>query len=146
MSDFVQEPSVGLAIVCAGLMLMVGMLTGTWKFVEMLRSDTATAPRYVNIAHRAALLYACAFGVLALLAGLSVFSQPVELAAVGINALFFFIATGTYVRHGFLQTPKTQYLQKNFTTGAGTWILAVAETGATGVLTVGAILGLMQAW
>lgn len=137
------EPSVALAIVLSGAMLLVGMATGTWKYVEMMRSPERRAPRYVNIAHRAALLYACAIGVLALLAMLSPLPQWLEITAISIDSLFFFIATGTYIQLGVQRVERTQYHEKNFTTGAGTWILAVAEIGTTLILFVGACMGLI---
>lgn len=136
------ELSVALAIVLAGAMLLVGMATGTWKYIEMMRSPERRAPRYVNIAHRAALLYACAMGVLALLAWLSPLPQWLEIAAISIDSLFFFIATGTYIQLGIRRVERTQYHTRNFTTGAGTWILAFAEIGTTLILFVGACMGL----
>ena len=137
------ELSVALAIVGAGVMLLVGMLTGTWKYVEMRRSPDARAPMYVDIAHRAALLYASAMAVCALLAWLSPWSAAVESAAVLGNFVFFFIATATYVRLGAQRVRETQYKQRNFTTGFGTWALIVVEIGSTVVLLSGAICGLL---
>lgn len=139
-----MELSVAIAIVLAGAMLLVGMATGTWKYIEMMRSPERRAPRYVNIAHRAALLYACAIGVLALLAWLSPLPQWLEIAAITIDSLFFFIATGTYIKLGVTRLERTQYHDRNFTTGAGTWILAAAELGTTFVLFAGACMGLFQ--
>lgn len=138
------ELSVAIAIVLAGAMLLVGMATGTWKYIDMMRSPERRASRYINIAHRASLLYACAIGVLALMAMLSPLPQSVEVAAIAIDSLFFFIATGTYIQLGVKRVERTQYHERNFTTGAGTWILAVAEIGSTLVLFVGACMGLMQ--
>jgi len=138
------ELSVALAIVLAGAMLLVGMATGTWKYIDMMRSPERRASRYINIAHRASLLYACSIGVLALLAALSPLSQAIEVTAVAIDSLFFFIATGTYIQLGIKRVERTQYHAKNFTTGAGTWILAAAEIGSTLVLFVGACMGLIE--
>lgn len=141
MPTHLFELSVATAIVGAGVMLLLGMLTGTWKYAEMRRSPIARAPMYVDIAHRAALLYAAAMAVCALLAALSPLSQRVEMAAVVGNFVFFLIATLTYVSLGFRRVEETQYKQRNFTTGLGTWLLIVVEIGATSVLLVGAVLG-----
>lgn len=132
------------AVVTAGIMLLIGMMTGTWKFVEMRRSPDAKAPMYVDIAHRASLLYAAALGVCALLTHLSPLPPIVELAAVGTNFLFFIIAVAAYIQHGLLRTPHTQYRQRTFTTGIGTWLLAVAELAATSVLLYGAFRGFSE--
>lgn len=137
------ELSVALAIVGGGVMLLLGMLTGTWKYVEMRRSPEARAPLYVDIAHRAALLYASAMAVCALLAWLSPWSQGVESAAVIGNFVFFFIATATYIRLGMQRVRETQYKHRNFTTGFGTWVLIVVEIGSTLVLLSGAVCGLL---
>lgn len=144
MTPLIDEPSVAIAIVLAGGMLLVGMATGTWKYIEMRRSAESRAPMYVDIAHRAALLYAFAIGVLALLAALSPLPQWLEISAIVVDSLFFFIATGTYIQLGIRRRARTQYQDRTFTTGAGTWILAVAEIGSTAVLVVGACMGLLQ--
>lgn len=144
MSPLINELSVALAIVLAGIMLLVGMATGTWKYIEMRRAPNARAPMYVDIAHRAALMYSFAIAVLALLAALSPLPQSVEIAAIIVDSLFFFIATGTYVLLGIRRTAKTQYHERTFTTGMGTWVLAIAEVGSTAVLVVGACMGLLQ--
>lgn len=138
-----EELSVALAVVGAGIMLFIGMLTGTWKYAEMRHSPEARAPMYVDIAHRAGLMYASAMAVCALLATVSPLAQSIEIAAVIGNFLFFFIATMTYVKLGFQRRQVTQYRERNFTTGLGTWLLIVVELGATGVLLYGAILGLL---
>lgn len=144
MAHMIDEPSVAIAIVLAGFMLLVGMATGTWKYIEMRHSPESRAPMYVDIAHRAALLYAFAIALLALLAALSPLPQSVEIAAIVVDSLFFFIATGTYIQLGIQRRARTQYQDRTFTTGAGTWILAIAEIGSTGVLVVGACMGLFQ--
>lgn len=131
-------------VVAAGVMLLIGMMTGTWKFVEMRRSPDARAPMYVDIAHRASLLYAAALAVCALLVRLSPLSPLLELICVGTNFFFFLIAVAAYIQHGMLRTQQSQYRQRNFTTGLGTWILAVAELGATSILLYGAFQGFAQ--
>lgn len=130
-----------VGILCAGLFLLVGMLTGVWKFVEMRRSEAARAPLYVDIAHRASLLYAAATLVLASLAELSRFPEWLDLTALLTNVLFFSFAIGTYVVHGASRRRETQYTERNFTTGIGTWALAVAEVGSTALLLAGAAWG-----
>lgn len=138
------EVSVALAIVGAGVLLLIGMLTGTWKYVEMRRSPEAKAPMYVDIAHRAALMYSSAMAVCALLAYLSPWAQNLEIAAVLGNFSFFLIATLTYVKLGAERVGQTQYKERNFTTGFGTWVLIVVEIGSTLILLGGAIAGLQN--
>jgi hypothetical protein len=46
-----------IAIACAGIFFMAGLITGAWKFFCMVNSTDFKAPYYVDIGHRAALLY-----------------------------------------------------------------------------------------
>jgi hypothetical protein len=41
----------------AGSFFFLGLVFGAWKYVCIARSEDAQAPPYVDIAHRAALLY-----------------------------------------------------------------------------------------
>src|SRR5690554_1398343 len=47
-------------LLAAGIFFMNGLLTGVWKYVAMMRNEKARAPYYVDIAHRASLMYAFA--------------------------------------------------------------------------------------
>jgi hypothetical protein len=53
-----------IAFVSAGLCLMIGLLTGVWKYIAIMKSPKHQAPVYVDIAHRAALMYSFACLVL----------------------------------------------------------------------------------
>ena len=59
---------VRVALAGSGIFLMAGLLTGVWKYAKIAQSPSATAPVYVDIAHRAALMYAFASLVIAALA------------------------------------------------------------------------------
>lgn len=47
-----------LCLLAAGVFFLTGLLTGVWKYMHIARSQTATAPVYVDIAHRSSLMYA----------------------------------------------------------------------------------------
>ena len=49
----------------AGIFFLTGLLTGAWKYLHILRSAEGRAPPYVDVAHRASLLYAFACALLA---------------------------------------------------------------------------------
>ena len=68
-------PAVRLCLVSAGVFFSVGLLTGVWKYIEIARSPKAQSPVYVDVAHRAALLYSFASLLLAEFASLSVWSS-----------------------------------------------------------------------
>ena len=140
-----------LALISAGAFLLVGMLTGVWKYQHMMRSAEAVAPTYVDIAHRTSLMYAFACVVLMLLAQRSAWSNAVNLMAVVANLVFFASAVAGYVLHGFLQDTDNQ-LRQPHTLGKGTvsrsgiklymWGLIAGEIGGTLVLLSGAVAGL----
>ena len=142
-----MSPAVALGILGAGVFLVVGLLTGIWKYVAIMQSDKARAPYYVDIAHRASLLYASAALILAGLAYFSVWSDSVNWLAVIANIVYFALAIGTYVIHGALKDTDNQ-LRSPHRLGPMTlprfliqlfmWSLIVAEVGGTVVLLVGA--------
>jgi hypothetical protein len=147
-------PAVRLCIVSSGLFFMTALLTGAWKYFHIARSPTATAPVYVDIAHRAALLYSFAALLLGAFAALSVWSSMVNLVAAALPLAFFALAIGGYVLHGLLRDTDNQFLQPHrigpmaLPSGglAGfMWALMVAEIGGFGVLFVGALRRLAQA-
>lgn len=98
-----------LCLLASGLFFMSGLLTGLWKYLCIARSATATAPVYVDIAHRTSLLYAFS----ALLLREFVPTSPLPPAAtvwvVGIPLLFFAAAIGTYLLHGLLRDTDNQF-------------------------------------
>lgn len=97
-----------LAIVGAGSFFLVGLLSGVWKYLQIHQSDTGEAHPYVDIGHRASLLYAFASILLAKFAGISRLGDTVELVAM--SALMFYFATAilTYLAHGFFQDTDNQ--------------------------------------
>ncbi len=64
-----QTPAVALAILGSGFLLLVGLFTGVWKYTAIRASEKSRAPYYVDIAHRASLMYSFSALVLAVLAG-----------------------------------------------------------------------------
>jgi hypothetical protein len=97
-----------LALAASGVFFLAGLLTGIWKYLAMARSEKAEAPYYVNIAHRSSLLYAFAALLLAVFAGLSVWSPVVNWWATFFPVLFFGAAISTYALHGLLRDTDNQ--------------------------------------
>src|SRR5690606_34663195 len=97
-----------LAVFSAGGFFLAGLLFGVWKYLHIARSADAAAPAYVDIAHRAALMYAFACLVIERFATLSQLPGTVELAAVLAQVVFFALAVGTYVVHGLLRDTDNQ--------------------------------------
>ena len=141
-----QELSVRFAITASGVFFLTGLLTGIWKYVAIARSSDATAPVYVDIAHRASLMYSFASLVLAEFARQCPYSSAVKVMAVSGPVLFFGFAIFTYLVHGWLQDTDNQFASPH-RLGALTlpgWLLkasmvalVVGEVGGFGVLFVG---------
>jgi len=146
-----MEPAESLAIVMAGVFFLNGLLTGVWKYLQIRSSESATAHPYVDIAHRASLLYSFAALLLAKFAEISQLPSTVEFFAVLFPLLFFAGATVLYMLHGYLQDTDNQ-LRPPFTMGrmhmpawaiaAQMWALIVAEIGGFLVLFYGVLMAL----
>jgi hypothetical protein len=150
-ADWLAEPAVRWCIVAAGVFFLAALLTGAWKYFHIARSPTATAPLYVDIAHRAALMYSFASLLLAVFAGLSAWSDRVNLLAAALPLAFFAFAIGGYVVHGVLRDTDNQFL-KPHRLGRGEvhpalltsfmWALMAAEIGGFVVLFAGTLAAL----
>lgn len=140
-----------LCLLATGLFFLNGMLTGVWKYAAMARSDTATAPVYVDIAHRTSLMYAFSALVLHAFVPYSPLGPVGTLWAAGIPLLFFALAIGTYVLHGILRDTDNQ-LRKPYVLGRGRvpgmllhgfmWALVLGEIGGFAILFWGFLQGL----
>lgn len=128
-------------LLLAGLILLWALALGVWKFRQMATSPTALAHPYVDIAHRAALMYSFATLILAALAEFSGFATAVNLIAGLVVTLFFVAAIGSYMVHGVLKDTDNQFENPVHGTHAFMWTLVVAEIGGTGVLVVGFVVG-----
>lgn len=95
-------------LVSAGLFFLAGLLGGVWKYWAISTSPDARAPVYVDMTHRASLLYSFACVLLAELAGGSVWSHAVNLAASIVLLVFFAITIVGYAAHGFLRDTDNQ--------------------------------------
>ena len=146
MIEALAEPAVKLCVVSAGVFFLAALLTGAWKYFHIARSENAIAPVYVDIAHRAALMYSFAALLLAVFAGASAWSDAVNLIAAALPLAFFAFAIGGYVLHGVLRDTDNQFL-KPHRLGPATlhpaamagfmWALMAAEIGGFAVLFAG---------
>lgn len=125
----------------SGSILLGGLVIGVWKYRQMATSATALAHPYVDIAHRAALMYSFATLVLAALAEFSAFPTAVNLVAGLVVVLFFVAAVATYVVHGFREDTDNQFEHPVPGTHAFMWALIGGEIGGTTVLLLGFVVG-----
>ena len=112
-------PAVRLSLMAAGIFFLTGLITGVWKYWHIARTKSAQAPAYVDIAHRASLLYSFAAMLLAQFAALSAFSAQVNLWAAAVPLALFAAAIAGYLVHGFLNDTDNQ-LRRPHKVGATT--------------------------
>jgi len=97
-----------LCLVSAGAFFLVGLACGAWKYACIHRSEEARAPLYVDVAHRASLLYAFACALLGKLSERSAWSPTVNAVAAGVAIAFFALSVVGYVVHGVLRDTDNQ--------------------------------------
>src|SRR3954469_25659429 len=121
--------SVKLSLTASGVFLLSGMLSGIWKYRSMLNSPDHAAPVYVDIAHRASLLYSFAALVIAQLIVFSPFSTPIQYAIAAVPLFYFAVTIVVYLIHGYRKTSTTQFDQRNLITTWGMYTLVAGEIG-----------------
>lgn len=135
-----------VAITASGAFLLTGLMTGVWKYLGIRASDEAKAHYYVDIAHRASLMYAFAALVIAEFTKLTGFSDLVNIWLVSVQIYFFATAIIFYVVHGVLKDTDNQ-LRVPHVLGKSTvpepmmsallWLLVVGELGGFSIMFAG---------
>jgi len=126
-----------LAILFSGLFLLIGMLTGVWKYASMMKSEKHKAPIYVDIAHRNALLFSFACLVIAKLMEFSPFSPAIQLTITVIPLFYFSLTTINQIKEGAAGRNETIFKERNFSTTWFTYGLIVGEVGSILLMIVG---------
>lgn len=134
------------ALAAAGIFFLAGLLTGAWKYFCMLASENTEAPYYVNIAHRAALLYAFAALLVAIFARYSAWPAVVDIVATIAPLFFFGFAIVHYIRLG--PANETDNYLRDSPNPAGDrvlmWALMSAEIGGFSILLIGFFISIIQ--
>ena len=131
---------VKVALAAGGIFFLTGLLTGVWKYLHMERSEDHVAPNYVNIAHRAALMYSFACGLLGALMYFSVLSALVNLLAFGCLVVFFGGAVARYIQLGFTGETDNQFREGGLLLTVEMWLLIAGEIGGFLVIFTGFLL------
>ena len=124
-------------LLAASAMFLWALLLGVWKYRQIVLSEQHAAHPYVDIGHRAALLYSFALLLVATFVELSGWSTAVNLLAAGAMTLFFFTAVGSYTLLGRRGETDNQFRDAKRGTHAGMHALIAAEIGGWLVLTAG---------
>jgi hypothetical protein len=126
--------AIKLSLAASGAFLLAGMLLGVVKYRRIMTTAAHRAPTYVDIAHRAALLYSFAALVIARLLEFSPYSERVQLAAAGVPLLFFALTITGYATHGLRDDTENLFASRNFITTWFMYALIAGEIGGTVVV------------
>ena len=131
--------AVKATLAASGIFLLVGMVGGILKYREIMTSPNHRAHPYIDIAHRASLLYSFAALVMAALLTFSPYSDNVQLLITGVPLFFFAVAIGQYYRLGLAGKVTNQFKERNFNTTWGMLLLIIGELGGVGAIVWGFI-------
>jgi hypothetical protein len=126
----------------AGVMFLVALGLGVWKYRQMWTSEDHLAHPYVDTAHRAALLYSFATLLVAAFVEFSGWSELVDLICAGVLYSFFMGAVASYAYHGWKRDTDNQFRDPVPSAAAVhgyMFALIVGEIGAFAILVAGFI-------
>ncbi|PLW68925.1 hypothetical protein [Pseudohalioglobus lutimaris] len=132
-----------LALLSAATFFLVALLLGVWKYCQMVASPDGLAHPYVDIAHRASLLYSFAAAMLAYFTEVSQLANGVELVATALLVTYFAFAIIGYIGHGYRRDTDNQIRDINTTGKVFLWSLVVAEIGGFLVIFYGLVTALL---
>jgi hypothetical protein len=128
-----------ITLLAAGLIFLLALGLGIWKYHQMSTSSDHLAHPYVDIAHRAALLYAFATGLIAVFVQFSAWPQWVNMSAALVVIFFFLAAIASYIVHGAKRDTTNQLAHPSVGLHVGMTALIVGEMGGFAVLLTGFI-------
>ncbi|MGA5546055.1 hypothetical protein ACPCIR_29790 [Mycobacterium sp. NPDC051198] len=128
-----------ITLLAAGLIFLLALVLGVWKYRQMATSENHLAHPYVDIAHRAALLYSFATLLVAVFVELSAWPTWVNLTAAMVLVLFFVVAIAAYIEHGAKRDTTNQFEKPTASLHAGMIALIAGEIGGFAVLLAGFI-------
>jgi hypothetical protein len=130
-----------VTLFAAGLIFLLALILGVWKYRQMAVNPDHLAHPYVDIAHRAALLYSFATLLVAVFVQLSVWPMWVNLMAAMVLVFFFVVAIAAYIQHGLRRDTVNQFDHAGAGLHAGMVALIVGEVGGFLVLFAGFVAG-----
>lgn len=138
------EADTKAVLLAAGVMFLLALVLGIWKYRQMVTSEDHLAHPYLDTAHRAALLYSFATLLVASFVQFSGWSELVDLLAAGVLYFFFVGAVVVYAYHGWRRDTDNQFRDPYPSAGVvhGYMVaLIVGEVGAFSVLLAGFVDG-----
>jgi hypothetical protein len=141
MQAIVISSATKAVLLADAVMFLWALLLGVWKYRQIAVSAEGSAHPYVDIAHRAALLYSFALLLVAVFVQLSGFGELVNLLAAGAMTFYFFAAVASYALHGYRRDTDNQFRDPMRGLHGFMIALIVAEIGGWLVLTAGFLHG-----
>lgn len=130
-----------LTLLAAGLIFLLALALGVWKYRQIMVSDDHLAHPYVDIAHRAALLYSFATALFAVFVELSAWPTWVNMVATGAAVFFFVAAIVGYIIHGARRDTVNQFDPPVRGTEFFMGLLIICEVGGFAVVLAGFVVG-----
>ncbi|BBZ66657.1 hypothetical protein MINS_20860 [Mycolicibacterium insubricum] len=137
MAQHHLEFATALTVGAAGGIFLLALILGVWKYRQMATSPEHLAHPYVDIAHRAALMYSFATLLVAVFVEFSDWPSAINLTAAMVLVFFFVTAILAYIGHGIRRDTTNQYEHATPALHAGTVLLAIGEIGGFAVLLAG---------
>ena len=106
-----------------------------------MAADDHRAHPYVDIAHRAALLYSFATLLIAVFVELSAWPAWVNLTAAMVVVFFFVGAIAGYISHGARRDTVNQFEKPDRSTEVAMGLLILGEIGGFAVIFAGFVVG-----
>ncbi len=133
-----------ITLLAAGLIFLLALVLGVWKYRQIMTADDHRAHPYVDIAHRAALLYSFATLLLAVFVELSAWPTWINLTAAVVVVFFFVAAIFGYITHGARRDTVNQFENPGRGLEVAMVLLIAGEIGGFAVLLAGFVAG--QFW
>jgi hypothetical protein len=130
-----------ITLLAAGLIFVLALVLGVWKYRQIMSAPDHRAHPYVDIAHRAALLYSFATLLIAVFVELSAWPTWVNLTAAMVVVFFFVAAIAGYIGHGLRRDTVNQFENPGRALKVTMVLLIVGEIGGFGVLLAGFVAG-----
>lgn len=130
-----------ITLLAAGLIFLLALCLGVWKYRQIMAAEDHRAHPYVDIAHRAALLYSFATLLAAVFVELSAWPTWVNLVAAMVLVFFFVGAILSYMVHGARRDTTNQFEHPDRALQLEMAMLILGEIGGFGVLLAGFIAG-----
>ena len=131
-----------VTLCAAGLIFLLALVLGVWKYRQMATRPDHLAHPYVDIAHRSALLYAFATLLVAVFVQLSAWPQWVNLVAAMTLVVFFVGAIASYILHGAKGEITNQFAHPGPGLHVAMAALILGEIGGFAVL----FSGFLRSW